>query len=330
MRSVPAGSFERLSSPEGLWRAWRQYRRGKSRQPRVAAFDLDADTHVFALHRQLRDGSYRPGRYDVSVIRDPKIRFIAAPALRDRVLQQALIDDIGNYYERGFIDDSYACCSGRGPHRAVLRYLGWTRKFRHRLSLDVRRYFLSIHRPTLCELIGRRLRDARTRELVELLLDHGGTVYRHPLAIETLNLPADPLPPDAGLPIGSYLSQWSGALYLDGLDHFVKRQLKIHAYLRFMDDVSLFSDDPEQLIECRETIAGWLQEQRRLTLNPKRWQVLPTAQPSIFLGYRVSRAGLIPGRKLMRRMRKRLRALRDQDPERLTRSLRSYRGLMTF
>ncbi len=41
MRSVPAGSFRRLSDPETLWYAWREVRRGKRRGPRIAAFDLD-------------------------------------------------------------------------------------------------------------------------------------------------------------------------------------------------------------------------------------------------------------------------------------------------
>lgn len=167
MRSVASGSYERLTSPQCLWSAYKRYRRGKSRQPRVAEFDLDADSHIFALHRRLHDGSYRPGNYELRVIRDPKVRLIAAPAMRDRVLQQALVDEIGPVYERGFIADAYACCTGRGPHRGVLRHLGWMRRFRYRLGLDVRRYFLSMHRPTLGDLIARRLRDERTMALVE-------------------------------------------------------------------------------------------------------------------------------------------------------------------
>ena len=330
MRSVPAGSFERLTELAALWSAWKDYRRGKTRRPRVAAFDLDADRHLIALRRDLRRGAYRPGGYALSVIRDPKTRLIAAQPVRDCVVQQALLDDIGETYERGFIDHAYACSTGRGPLRAVLTYLRWTRRYRFRLALDVRRYFLSVHRPTLCRLIARRLRDAQTRRLVEMLIEAGGEVYRRPLAVAVLGLEAEPLPPDAGLPIGSYLSQWSGSLYLDGLDHFVKRQFKIRGYLRFMDDLTLFADDAGRLEEARGAVGEWLARERRLELNPRRGTVVPAAQPSVYLGYRVSRGGILPSRKMKRRMKKRVRAVRHQGRGKLERSLRSYRGLMTF
>lgn len=331
MRSVPAGSFERMTAVGTLWRAYQCYRRGKSRRQRVATFDLDADRHLFALRRDLRSGKYRPGSYSLSVIRDPKIRLISAQPIRDCVVQQALLDVIGPTYERAFIEHAYACLSERGPQRAVLQYLAWARRYRYRLSLDIRRYFLSIHRPTLLELIHRRLRatDRQTRQLVSILMESGSQVYRQPLARQVLKLDADPLPPEAGIPIGSYLSQWAGSLYLDGLDHFVQRELRIPSYLRYMDDFTLFAEDPHQLTTARSSIAQWLGVERRLELNPKRHAVVPTAQPSVFLGYRVSRAGIVPSRKMKKRMKKRVKALRG-DPPKLARSLRSYKSLFTF
>ncbi len=50
-----------------------------------------------------------------------------------------------------------------------------------------------------------------------------------------MELEDDPLPPGTGLAIGSSLSQWAANLYLDGLDHFIKRELGIRAYLRYLD-----------------------------------------------------------------------------------------------
>ena len=67
------------------------------------------------LHRALRSGTYRPRPYSLKVVQDPKTRLIAAPAIVDRIVQNALLTEIGPAYERGFIDQSYACCTGRGP-----------------------------------------------------------------------------------------------------------------------------------------------------------------------------------------------------------------------
>jgi hypothetical protein len=184
--------------------------------------------------------------------------------------------------------------------------------------------------PTLCELLFRKLRDKRTRALIELMLVSGAEVYRTPQAIRVLELERYPLPPQCGLPLGSYLSQWCGTFYLDGLDHFVKRELKIKGYLRFMDDFALFSDDRRQLLEARSAIAGWLEKNRRLQLNPKHWHVIPNREAGLFLGYRVSRAGIGPSRKLRRRLHERVRLAAQRGDDVLLRSLCSYRGLLLF
>jgi hypothetical protein len=55
---------------------------------------------------------------------------------------------------------------------------------------------------------------------------------------------------------------------------------------------------------------------------------VPTAQPSTYLGFRVSRSGVLPGPKLKRRMRAHLAKLAETDPSALARTLRAYRGLI--
>lgn len=330
MRTIPRGSYERFSSLLALWHAYLACRRGKRRQARMATFDLDADRWLCALQRDLLAERYRPDPWRLRLIRDPKTRLIAAPSIRDRVVHRALLDDIGPYYERSFIEHSYTGARGRGPHRAVLRYQGWMRRFRYRLGLDIRRYFPSIHHPTLCQLLFRRLRDARTQRLLRLLIESGAQVYRTSLALQALDLQRYPLEPDCGLPLGSYLSQWCGTFYLDGLDHFVKRDLKIVGYLRYMDDVALFSDDRAVLQQARARITEWLQHERRLQLNPKRWDILPNTAAGVFLGYRVSQAGISPSRKLRRALARRLRLAAQRGYEPLVRSIQAYRGLLLF
>lgn len=187
-----------------------------------------------------------------------------------------------------------------------------------------------MHHDTLCSLLFRRIRDRDTRRLVEQIVSTGRRVYETPLAIEALGLDAAPLPPGAGLPIGSAFSQWSGALYLDGLDHFVLRDLRIGAYLRFMDDFVLFHDDPARLRDAREAIAAWLASERRLTLNPKHGAVHSTAEPFTALGYRVSRAGLTPGPKMRRRMRRKLLEASRAGPAAFERTILAYRGSVVF
>ncbi|MBM3223194.1 MAG: hypothetical protein FJZ47_05230 [Candidatus Tectomicrobia bacterium] len=328
MRTVRAGSYQRLASQEALWAAWRQCRRGKRRSAAVARFDIDCDQHLLALQRALLRGCYRPAPWRLHVIRDPKTRLIAAPAVRDRVLHHAVLTEIGPVFERRFLDQSFAAGPGRGPHRAALYLLACQRRYAWRLHLDIHAYFLSISHSRLLALFAARLVDAETLELLRLLIAASEQVYQSPLAAAALGArcPA----PGWGLPLGSWLSQWCGNMYLDGVDHYIKRQLKIPGYARYMDDLVLFADAPAQLLAARTAVAAWLQQERQLQLNPKHLTVESTRTPAVVLGYRLSRAGLSPSRKLRRHLRQRLCSAAAAGEAALVRSIRSYRGLLLF
>jgi RNA-directed DNA polymerase len=316
-----------LIRAETLWRAWREVRRGKRRGPTMAAFELDADRNVLALCRALGEHRYRPGPMALRTVRDPKLRLIAAPPVGDRVVHRALLDDIGPTYERGYLDQCFTRGPGAGVHQAVLAFLGLLRRHHWRLPLDVAAYFPSVDLDRLEALLFRRLHDPDARRLVTRLLDSGAHVYRTAPARAILG---PPRPGRRGLPLGSYLSQWCGNFYLDGLDHYVKRALKIPGYLRYMDDFVLFSDDRGQLLEARDAIRQWLGDERRLALNPKHGQVRPAREPGTFLGYRIGGPGVTPSRKLRRRLKTRVRAAARRGDADLERCLVSYRGLLLF
>lgn len=330
MRRVPAGSFERLSSFEALWAAWLRCRRGKRRHPDVAAFELDVDRELLRLRDVLRDASYRPGRCALRIIHDPKRRLIAAPPVVDRVVHQAVVEDLRPHFDRSAIDHSYATGAGRGAHRAVTYHLGCTRRFRWRLALDVRRYFPSVDRERLRALVFRRVSDPGTRRLVDQLLHANEAVYATAEAIDVFGLDADPLPPGRGLAIGTYFSQWAGDLYLRAADHVAKRTLKVAGYLRYIDDLTLFGDDADALSAAGAELIAWLAEHRGLTLRSKEGGVQSTRRGCTFLGYRVTRAGLRPGPKMRRRMPRKLAEAAAKGPKALERTVASYRGLMWF
>ncbi len=114
-----------------------------------------------------------------------------------------------------------------------------------------------------------------------------------------------------GLPIGNLTSQFWANCYLDPFDHFVKRELRCKAYLRYVDDSLLFSDDKRQLWAWREAIIERMARQR-LTIHEERAQVRPVSEGIPFLGFVVFRHR----RRLKRRKgiayHRRLRALAEQ------------------
>ena len=80
--------------------------KGKRCRPGAAAFLANLEKEVLSLERELRSGSYRPGRYMVIYVFDPKHRVVSAAPFRDRVVHHAFCTVVEPIFERGFIHDT--------------------------------------------------------------------------------------------------------------------------------------------------------------------------------------------------------------------------------
>jgi hypothetical protein len=86
-----------------------------------------------------------------------------------------------------------------------------------------------------------------------------------------------------GLPIGNLTSQFWSNCYLNPLDHFIKRELRCPAYLRYVDDLALFSDSKRELWRWKAAIVERLAT-LRLTVHDSA-QVVPVTQGIPWLGF---------------------------------------------
>jgi retron-type reverse transcriptase len=300
MKTYPV-RLEEIASWESLRDAWRSYRSGKRRRPDVAEFEINADRRLLALSRSLLDGRYRHGSYQLKHIVDPKPRLIAVANVRDRVVHAALYGALGPLYESRYIMDTFACLKGRGTHRAILRFQGLQRRYPYFVPLDIRQYFPSIAHEILDNLVVRHLREERIHELIRNLLATGRRLYQRADVRAFYRISDSAVP--RGLPIGNLTSQWWGNLYLDGLDHFVKRNLKVPGYLRYLDDFVLFGDRRRDLRRWSDDIQCWLKSNRALTLKSSQCSVLETRWPYEFLGYVISPSSIRPGAASLKRFK---------------------------
>lgn len=89
-----------------------------------------------------------------------------------------------------------------------------------------------------------------------------------------------------GLPIGNLTSQFFANLYLDRVDHFIKEQLRVPAYLRYVDDLVIPGRDKGLLHDTREIVREQL-VQERLRLHPRKAHIYHTAHGVDLFGYQV-------------------------------------------
>ena len=96
----------------------------------------------------------------------------------------------------------------------------------------------------------------------------------------------------AGLPIGNLTSQFFANVYLNPLDHFVKHELRVKGYVRYMDDFLLFGDDRAALRRQGRQVREKLAE-LRLEIHPDKYRLVPTACGVDFAGFVVYADGRV-------------------------------------
>jgi len=277
--------YLQLCSWDNLLLAYRRAAKGKRGHSNVATFEYRLEDNLLELQRELREQTYQPGAYTSFYIHEPKRRLISAAPFRDRVVHHALCNISEPIFERSFIADSYANRVGKGTHRALDRCQQFARRYRYVLQCDIKRFFPSIDHAILRETLSRKIADSEVRWLVDRILASGVGVLSEEYAM--VWFPGDDVfavNRPRGLPIGNLTSQFWANCYLNPFDHFVQRELRCPAYLRYVDDFLLFGDDKRLLWEWKHAIVARL-ALSRVTVHSARAQVYPADEGIPFLGF---------------------------------------------
>lgn len=306
--------FETLASWSNLLLAFRKASKGKRGLPNVAAFEHRLEDNLAALRSELLERTYRPCSYSSFYIHEPKRRLISAAPFRDRVVHHALCNLIEPIFERTFVDDSYANRAGKGTHRALDRCQQLARRFPFVLQLDIRQFFPSIDHVILRRILALKVQDEGVLWLIDLILASGrgvlsdvyGMVYFPGDDLFAVNRPR-------GLPIGNLTSQFWANVYLNPIDHCVKRELRCPGYIRYVDDGLVFADRKDWLWRAKAILVERL-ERLRLTVHPGA-HPRPVTEGIPFLGFVVT-----PDRRQLKRRKgiqfaRRLRRLVDSAAE---------------
>lgn len=244
---------------------------------------------------------YKPSRFHVFVVQDPKLREIFAPAFRDRLAQQWLISLIEPIINKQFIDDNFANRKKKGTHAAIKRSQYFMRKNinTHYCQIDIKSFFPSIDRTILLNLWKKWFMKFSYDSLTLSQIDYVATQIITQCAVEPypiisgkkellLKIPRNKslfyVKKGMGLPIGSLSSQFFSNLYLNELDQYIKHELKIKSYLRYVDDMMILGNNPKELITQKNKIDLFLQEKLHLSLHPCKTTLQRVNQGANFLG----------------------------------------------
>lgn len=265
----------------------------------VDDFSENERTELHQLRNQLRAETYTPLSVRRTWIPKPgskEKRPLGIPAVRDRVVQTALVHVIEPILDATFHDRSYGFRHGRSCHQAlgcVERLLN--EGYVYVVDADLKGYFDTIPKDRLLEIVKQSISDSRVLKLVKQFLDQG--------IVEELRT----WTPEAGVPQGAVLSPVLANAYLNPLDH----QMSESGFemVRYADDFVILCKTPEEAAAALNQVRTWVEAQG-LTLHPEKTHIVDSRETSFsFLGYSFRGKLRFPREKSHRKFIDRMRDL---------------------
>ena len=272
--------YNKIFSISNLIAAYQNARKNKTRKDYVVEFEKNFDKNIRQLRNELKNEDYYPRQLKTFILRDPKTRKISKSAFRDRVVHHALIKIIEPIFDKTFIYDSCANRKGKGTLFAIKRFEKFQRKVSKNdkivrnningycLKADIKHYFQEVNHDILLSIIKRKIKDERIINLIKKILNNGEVKQ------------------GMGMPLGNLTSQFFANVYLNELDYFVKHELKVKYYIRYVDDFVILHQSKEQLEIWKDKINYFLNNNLKLEIHPEKSKIIPLSRGIDFVGFR--------------------------------------------
>jgi group II intron reverse transcriptase/maturase len=278
--SQPSWTMEEVLRKENLQRALKRVRANKG-APGVDGMTVEQlpehlEKHWPAIREQLLGGTYIPK--PVRVVEIPKpgggSRMLGIPTVLDRLIQQAVSQEIGRLFDPDFSDSSYGFRPGRSAHQAVnqaRQYVAAGREWV--VDIDLEKFFDQVNHDILMSRVARKVQDKRILKLVRRYLQaglmQGGLVSQRA----------------AGTPQGGPLSPLLSNVLLDDLDKELER--RGHDFCRYADDCNVYVSSQKAAERVMASTTAFLERKLKLRVNREKSAVAHPWERK-FLGYTVT------------------------------------------
>ena len=254
-KTIKNSYYDKLTF-DNLMSAYNRASKNKGNRKDLLKFNVDLETNIANLLNELKINKYKQGKYRTFTIYEPKERVIKALPFRDRIVQQWYIEEfIKPFIIPRFIYTNCACIEDKGTLFSVNMTQKYMRKMKrlykdyYVLKCDIKKYFYNIDKDILFNIMQKYISDIKLLELTKIF------IYEDNLDID--------------IPIGNYTSQYFANIYLNELDKYIKEELKIKYYIRYMDDFIILLKSKNECRYIKERIELFLKESLKLELNSK-------------------------------------------------------------
>ena len=258
------------------------------------------------LIQEIRDGKYKPNpvrRVEIPKETKGEFRKLGVPTVVDRVIQQAIIQELTPIYEERFSDNSFGFRPKRGAHDALRQcQRNVDDGYVYVVDMDLEKFFDTVCQSKLIEVLSRTIKDGRVVSLIHKYLNAG--VIANGMFERT----------ETGMPQGGPLSPLLSNVMLNELDKELERGG--HRFVRYADDCMIFCKSRKSAERTLENIMPFIEGKLFLRVNRKKTEVSHISKVK-YLGYSFYRyKGKCRFRvhpKSVTKMKNRIRDLTDRN-----------------
>lgn len=181
------------------------------------------------IKQKLLEGRYKPS--PVRGVEIPKpdggIRLLGIPTVLDRLIQQAIAQELNKIYDHTFSDSSYGFRPNKSSKQAIVKARQYINDgYRWVVDMDLEKFFDKVNHDILMERLSRKIRDKRLLKLIREYLKSG--IMLNGIKVKS----------DEGTPQGGPLSPLLANILLDEVDKELEK--RGHKFCRFADDSNVY------------------------------------------------------------------------------------------
>ncbi len=273
--------YDRMLNEKGLLQAFAKVKSNKGSPgvdgQTIADFAEHLSGEIAVLAHELRQKSYRP--QPVKRVEIPKAgggkRLLGIPAVRDRVVQQTLLNILQPIFDQEFHPSSYGYRPGRSPHQAIAKASQFIRRYGLRwvADMDLSRCFDTLNHALILKSFRRKIADGSILELVRMFLQGGVMTGEGWQASET------------GSPQGGVISPLIANVYLDAFDQFMKG--RGYRIVRFADDILILTRSKSAAHNALNVARNYLEGTLLLTVNEQKSHIVHSFTGVNYLGVEI-------------------------------------------
>ena len=305
--------YEYIISIENLLICWKILESNKKYRKDVSIFKIRLMDNILNLFKSLKDRTYIHDKYEYFKINDPKPRDIHKATIRDRIVHRLIYQILYSYFDSKFISDSYSCRKNKGTHKALNKFVIFSRKASENhtkqcwvLKCDIRKFFASVDHLILIEILRKYICDDEIIKLIEKVVESFCSTSI-----------------GKGLPLGNLTSQLFANVYMNEFDQFVKHVLRQKYYIRYADDFVIMNQNRDELVNILPKIGDFLQKKLKLSLHSNKVVIKTISSGVDFLGW-----VHFPKHRVLRTTTKQRMFRRIIDSRKRPEVIQSYLGLL--